>query len=83
MWESELSTSPITEDVQVQLHVLYDGQPRMTYRVRVYKEGGKAKLLDVMYPNGIPVKRLPRGAKVELRRVFPLVRVMLFDLTSM
>ena len=77
-WESELAYNPEpVNDVQVTLMVRYDDVPRMTYKVRVYRSDGKAKLLDVMYPHGVPVARLPRGAKVELRRVFPLALMMI------
>lgn len=76
LWESELKYNDIVEDVQITLMVRYEGVPRMTYTLRVYKIEGKPRLLDVMYPHGAPIARLPRGAKVELRRVFPLALMM-------
>lgn len=78
-WKSEmqLNQEPVN-DVKITLYVEFAGVRRITYAVRVYKlESGRPRLLEVMYPHGVPVNRLPRGAKKELRRVFPLALMML------
>ena len=80
-WKSEMQLNPnleIVPDVKITIYVEFDGVRRITYAVRVYKrEDGRPRLLEVMYPHGVPVNRLPRGAKRELRRVFPLALMML------
>jgi hypothetical protein len=80
LWESEMTkTPPPVDDVQIELFIQRNGERRIRYTVRVYREDRtrRIRLLDVMYPNGVPVHFLPRGAKKELKRVFPLAVLML------
>lgn len=80
LWESELKLNPApVNDVQIELFIQRNGERRIRYTMRVYREqkSRRIRLLSTMYPNGVPVHFLPRGAKKELKRVFPLAVMML------
>lgn len=79
LWRSELTKTPEPiNDVKIELFVPRGKAKPIMYIVRVYRtQNGDLRLLDATYPGGLPVNKLPRGAKRELRRVFPLAVLML------